>query len=418
MRWNLEVLLGMMFAMCVSNSWAIPDQSARLALAALILADWQGSDQDGQLMRQFVEARDQYRDHQYRRCIESLQPLIRTVEKRHGLFSPQLVQPLKLKALAHRALKQYDQSTDVMTRAQHLTHRQQGMMTPDQLPMVFLKGLNLAQMDQWWQAEQVFKTGFRISRDEYGLTDEATVDAARLYGSWLTMAGRYKPALSLYRMQMIELEKQHGGPHPSMGPIMKAKALTYLYERQTPERGLRLLSERVAMMVDFNQAYTAAQHYDALIELAQLQMRFGRERRALRTLESAWQWASEEQRETISEQHEIWRGPFQFISEGGDPSLWFEFEYELRADGRPQFVRLRHTNARAGQAFAAITLFRQMRMRPRIRDGQAVMVARQQQRFMIQATDPYREQLLAPVVNQMTSLVTQATSAPTDQAHQ
>lgn len=418
MRWSTGWLLGVVAMVSVSTSEAIPNRSSGLVLSVLSLADWRGSDQGMQQTPRFNQARDWYASGQYQRSIESLEILIRQLEQRHGLFSEQLVQPLTLKALAHRALKQYQQSTDVMTRAQQLTHRQQGMMTADQLPMVFLKGLNLAQMNQWWQAEQVFKTGFRISREQYGAADEATLEAARLYGSWLTMAGRYKPALSLYRSQLMELEQAHGGPHPSMSPIMKAKALTYLYERHTPDRGLRLMMERVDLMAQLESSFTASEHYDARIELAQLLMRFGRERKAQQVLESAWPWASPEQRARISGHDAIWRGPFQFASDQISPSLWFEFEYEIRADGRPQFVHLRATNARPGQAYAAISQFRQMRMRPRLQDGRAVAVPRQRQRFMIHRSDPYRDELLAPVVNHMTHLVSEATSFSMDQQSQ
>lgn len=348
-------------------------------------------------------SRNQYEQKDYRLAVETLTQSVAILERQHGLFSETLIEPLVMLGLSQRALGQYQASSDSLTRAQHITHRQEGVLNTRQLPMQFFKALNLMATDEVWDAEQVLRTAYRLSVENHGPTHVESIDAAVMYGSWLTMVGRYKPALSMYRAHLLTLNDAYAEVHPSMGPLIHGMAMTYLHQGDAADRGRDLLRQLVELQQAWPDAFSKAERYTAHTQLASLLIKASQEREARRHVEAAWQYASADQREALSTQVHVERGPFKPIDSNLEPDLYFDFRYRVRADGRPQYVKLLGSNANTRQSSAALKLFRQTRFRPRLHDGKAISVDRSTHRFTVDLSDPVVQELITPLIEEVVS---------------
>ncbi|MBT3562551.1 MAG: tetratricopeptide repeat protein, partial [Gammaproteobacteria bacterium] len=75
----------------------------------------------------------------YELAIEGYSSLIDELEATGGLFSPDLIDPLLGLARSHLALKDLEAAEDSAARAQHVQHRNEGVLSLDQLAAVDIK---------------------------------------------------------------------------------------------------------------------------------------------------------------------------------------------------------------------------------------------------------------------------------------
>ncbi len=348
-----------------------------------------------------TEVSQQLMTRDFAQAARSLELEILRIERQEGVFSDALIEPLIMLGLAWHALEDDRRSSDSFTRAQHITHRHEGVLNLRQIPLVLFRTINLMEGGDWWQAEQLQRTGYRIMRHHFGVSHRRTILSATRLGTWLTLMGRYKPALTMYRRHLIELQQIHGGSHPSMAPLIRNMAITFLHEGLTVDRGITMQEQLVYLHEEYPHEFADNEKYASRMLLADLMMKNARESEAIEHYLEAWRFASDAQKQQQSSQLRIVRGPFRWAPEAGEDQLYFDFRFRVRDDGRPQYIKLMDTNATSGQSVAAIKLFRQSRFLPKISDGSTESVPRAVHRFTIDVDDSISDQLLIPLIDHL-----------------
>ncbi len=367
--------------------------------------------------RQMVEVGKHYiADKSWQQAIEAFEVAVRLISESEGIFSEELIEPLSYIGFAEYNRARFAKSTDAMSRAQHITHRLEGMLNTTQLPFIYYKALNLLRSRDIWESIQVQRSAYKINRSEYGITNHETIKSARQLGSWLTLVGEYRPALSIYRNHLRAIEDVDGPESPLLIPLLEGQAVTYFYSFVSfggmviseKDRGFTSLARIIEIQDKHPQQFSRADRYTRRIELADILMGQHYEKRALRYYEAAWEMASPEQMASLSRDFHVLGGPFvhvdpDVVPEGDD--IYYDFEFSIKRDGRPQYIKLINTNATGSFKYNATGAFRGSRFRPRIDEGNFVSVASNRQRFLLQFSDPARKGLLLPVAEQAKSML-------------
>ncbi len=345
---------------------------------------------------------------QYQRAVESIEKAIPILEHQHGLYHEDLIRPYELLGMAELKRERYQESFRAMTRAQHITHRIDGMMTMRQTPYMFYKALSLWNEDEIWKSARVQEANYRIHHHNFGLTDARSIQSARQYGSLLTMIGYFKPALSMYRRHLLAIESEQGPDHPSMVPLLKGQAMTFLYKGYDGGRSISSLKRIIEIQDKHPDSFSHAERYESLMDLAGLYMRWRSERRAVIHYRRAWEFADPEQRRQLSGQLTVVGGPFRYIpeQESIDPgkATYFDLRLDIKADGRARYIKMVDTNATVDQAYSVKSLFRSVRFQPWMVDGVPTDRERQVYRFVIDFTDRTQHELIDPFMSQGATL--------------
>lgn len=310
-------------------------------------------------------------------AVRSLRRAVSTLESELGIYHPDLVEPLGYLGLSLQQLQRHESAADALVRARHITHRQLGLLNEQQIPLVYSAADSVAAQGELWQAEQLQYAVYRLHEHNFGATSPETVGALNRLALWLTDVQRFQPALSLYRLGLRSLEDAEGNDTPEMVPLMEGMARTFLFQRIYPGRALNLLLRVVELTDERRDHFKAPDRFLARVQLGDALLLFSHERDAMEHYLAAWNVAHGEDgmgdwAHKLFDQRTLVAGPFMEISEPENPSQnWFRFQFDLRADGRPQMVDLVETNARAGLASYSINLFRSVRFRPLIVQGEA-----------------------------------------------
>ncbi|MEM9532856.1 MAG: tetratricopeptide repeat protein [Pseudomonadota bacterium] len=310
-------------------------------------------------------------------AVVELRRAVATLEPKVGIFNAELVQPLGYLGLSLQKLNQHEAAADHLSRAQHITHRQLGMLNESQIPLVYSKADSVAAQGDLWQAEQLQYAVYRLHRHNFGPTSPETIGALNILGTWLTRAGRFRPALSAYREGLNNLKDADGNDTPEMAPLLEGMARTFLYfpSRQRG-RSLNLLRRVTELTEERQDHFTEGDHLMANLQLADTLMIFSHERDALEYYSEAWQtWQEHPQTlgwaEGLLGARRLVAGPFEEIGEASAANrTYFRIAFDLRPDGRPSMVELLDTNARPSLVNPTITRFRAARFRPLIVDGE------------------------------------------------
>ncbi|MEM7708798.1 MAG: tetratricopeptide repeat protein [Pseudomonadota bacterium] len=316
-----------------------------------------------------------YLDNQSLAATRQLQTALPALQRKLGLFHPQLVEPLGYLGLSQQALGLNEAAADSLTRAQHITHRSLGTLNENQIPLVYSKADAIQASGDMWQAEQLQYMVYRLHEHNFGPAAAETLGALNRLGTWLTRAGRTRPALTLYRLALRDMLDENGNDTPEMAPLLEGMARTFLFTYGVRGRSLNLLQRVVNLTESFPDNFGPGDRFMANLQLGDTLLLFSLERDALKRYTNAWRIADESpvlgdwERRQFTDRKLV-AGPFMELTEDGvKTQTWFRFRFDLRPDGRPGKVKLVDTNALAGVVSQTIARFRAARFRPLIVDG-------------------------------------------------
>ena len=367
--------------------------------------------------RQLIEVGKQYIARKsWQQAVETFEVAVRLIGQDEGIYSEELIEPLSYIGFAEYNRARFTESSDAMSRAQHITHRLEGMLNTTQLPFIYYKALNLLRSRDVWESIQVQRAAYKINRAEYGITNPESIRSARQLGSWLTLVGEYRPALSIYRNHLRAIEAVDGEYSPLLIPLLEGQAVTYFYSFVSfggivvseKDRGFSSLARVIEIQDRHPEQFSRQERYEKRIELADILMGQHYEKRALRYYEAAWEMASPEQMKSLSRDFHVLGGPFVRVDPDVEPQgdgIYYDFEFSIKRDGRPHYIRLIDTNATGSYKYNAKGAFRGSRFRPRIDNGDFIAVDSNRQRFLLQFSDPARKGLLTPVAEQARTML-------------
>ncbi|MFK7956044.1 MAG: tetratricopeptide repeat protein [Lysobacterales bacterium] len=313
------------------------------------------------------------------KAVIQLKMAVPPLEQTLGIFNHQLVEPLGYLGLSQQLLEQHEAAADTLTRAQHITHRASGTLNESQIPLVYSKADSLQAQGEWWQAEQLQYTVYRLHKHNFGVDAPETLGAMNQLGTWLTRAGRTKTALSLYRSGLKDLKDAEGNDTPAMAPLMEGMARAFLFSRGIRGRSLNLLLRVQKLTAQHPDHFGPADQLMANLQLADTLMLFSLERDAMPYYLAAWNTIQEtaglsDWEHNQFSQRQLVSGPFEELTEQqASTRKHFQFSFDLRKDGRPSNVKLVSTSASPTLALPTLATFRAVRFRPQFSDGEAIV---------------------------------------------
>lgn len=146
------------------------------------------------------------------------------VEADEGEYSPSLVPILKRLGSLYYHARRFPEALQVLRRAQHITHRNDGVYTLDQLNII--KGISaIGQKTNQFQAVDVQERfQYRINEYNFGADDERMVPVLTRLGNWFRRSGQFDDALKAYRKSVNLLE--HRGSDSELELIAPLKAIS------------------------------------------------------------------------------------------------------------------------------------------------------------------------------------------------
>lgn len=125
-----------------------------------------------------------------------------------GKYSPGLVKPLRYLGRLHYLNQDYAESLAVLRRAQHITHRNDGVYSLDQLIIVDWITSNHLKTNAFSAADVQQRFSYRINEVNFGADDPRMIAAMTKLGNWFRNSGQLADALKIYRKSLRLLEQQ------------------------------------------------------------------------------------------------------------------------------------------------------------------------------------------------------------------
>ncbi|MEM9531167.1 MAG: energy transducer TonB [Pseudomonadota bacterium] len=300
-----------------------------------------------------------------------LEPAVVGLQRHLGVFAAELFEPYTYLGLSEQALGRHEEAADAFSRGQHISHRHQGLLNEEQVPLVLAKAASLDVLGERWEVEQLYRNAIKLRQKNSGAGAPETVQAISTLGLWLTMQGRYYHALTLFRSARKQLEETQAAAVPELLTLLRGNAVALVYAPPAYQSSaLDLLREAKELAGTRPEALSPEQRFAAVIGLADMLMMFSREREALEVYQEAWALAKLEPvlgDATIIrlKQQKLVRGPFLPLDPDHlEGQVWFRVAFDLRADGRPSRIRIVDSNARLKSRRAAKEYFQKTRFRP------------------------------------------------------
>jgi tetratricopeptide (TPR) repeat protein len=226
-----------------------------------------------QKMRLFTDAERSYKHS------------IRIVENALGEYSQRLVVGLIQLGILHYQNGKYADALAVFQRAQHITHRNDGVYTLDQLPIVdWISRTNLV-TNEVTKADVQQKFYYRINEENYGPSDPLMIPALTKLGNWLQLSGQYRKALGVFSEIVEIMEIGDNYSQLALRPVLRAISSTLYNEGQCcADEPL----DRVLEITLDDPQTDAADKLEAIIELADMSLVRRKVDKARQLYRQAW----------------------------------------------------------------------------------------------------------------------------------
>lgn len=313
-------------------------------------------------------------------------------------FHPDLFNILMVKSYTQNAEDLHTEAEDSLRRAQHIVHRQDGVYTPRQIPIIeSITGIKIAR-GEYQAADQEQRFNLKVSEQAYGIASEELMPTLNKLGKYFADRGSSIPLGTtqeqrLYRDRLFResssilersisiIEDKYGDTDLRLIDPLKGLARTKFkqgYGRVNAERPM----ERALEIVRGNPATDKADHAKALVALADLYTITADTRAGDMYLE-AWQLLADD---PVQEQlrYELFARPKRLLPEvpiqpvlyrhpvevekGNE--LFVEIQYDIREDGKVRNAVVIEGNVPNSDRKLMRDFVSTMRFRPRIVDGQ------------------------------------------------
>jgi len=343
-------------------------------------------------------------------------------EHTRGPFDPFLFNMLMVKASIHAEHGEWAPAKELLRRAQHIVHRDDGVYTQRQLPIIDrLTRIDLEQGDPV-SADREQRFNLKISEQAYGDDSEELVPVLEKVGDYFSDRGseipvrelsriccgsydaqilrdrfpdqntefliRYRNSLfhesyDLYERAIKILEDKYGENDPRLVEPLRTLAWARLMD-QRPNKSAEALMERAYNIVAENPATDISDRIKALVGLADL-YNISYDRKAGERYLEAWQMLMDHP-ELTQLRHEVFGAPIRLfplqralplsrrpMSTEDDAEIYADVVFTIDEDGSTSDVEILESNLPNDDA-SALRRFvqRRVKYRPRIVDGQLV----------------------------------------------
>jgi tetratricopeptide (TPR) repeat protein len=157
---------------------------------------------------------------EYERAIESYLQLIENIEAREGQFSTKLVDPLLGLSRSYLALNELVAAEDSAARAQHLQHRDEGVLSLDQLAVIEIKTRIHLLEGKPSKADKQQRFAFYLAERNHGVNSLDALPATYKLIDWYTATGQYFKAQRLLVSTIKSFNEKDGQQHEGQQVVL------------------------------------------------------------------------------------------------------------------------------------------------------------------------------------------------------
>lgn len=323
------------------------------------------------------------------------------MEQRTSPFSSSLINAIMAKGITEFALDNLETALDTYRRAQHITHRQGGVYTEEQLPIVdHLTSTHLRQ-GKIGSADQQQRFALRVAEQTYGPNSIELVPMLTRLGSYFATRGSTYPvsldlssnearmfrselfddAVAFFERAITIVEQTHGRNDVRLVEALRGLARARMLQRTNTTLAEEAL-ERSLAIVESNPDSDLTDRANAMIALGDLYIITG-DTRAAETYLVAWHLLQENE-STRQLASRLFGTPTRVApaqrsvrtlhrqpdnTDPGDP-LYVSLEYSVTVEGRVQNVKVIDKNVPNDKVRNMREDIRRTRFRPRIKEGE------------------------------------------------
>lgn len=160
----------------------------------------------------------------YGLAIDNYSKFVIATEEQQGIYSSALIEPMIGLARSYHALGDYVNANEYGARAQHLTHRNDGVYSLRQIEIIdLMTDAYLAQRDAE-QADKTQKFSLFIAQHHYGDDSLNAIPAISKLGKWYVDSGQFTRADKLLNTQSEIVTNTSGALDPLHLPIIIERA--------------------------------------------------------------------------------------------------------------------------------------------------------------------------------------------------
>lgn len=215
---------------------------------------------------------------------KSYKQSIRIIEKHKGVYAAALLSPLRDLGSLYYNHSDYEFALNTLRRAQHITHRNDGVYSLEQLPFVDSITMLNIKTGQVKDADRQQRFYYSINVQNYGEDDPRMVPAMNKMADWYKASGQFKKALKTYEKVLLVIDKFKLGEIKKLRPLRGLSTVIYL-------KGGCCVDEPLGEALQIVMSDPGSDHVaelEALVHLADMQMIRNKKAAAKEYYEHAW----------------------------------------------------------------------------------------------------------------------------------
>ena len=206
--------------------------------------------------------------HQHLKSEKNYKKSIQLIERQLGEHASELINVLNHLGLLYAGTSDYELATDAFRRAQHITHRIDGVYSLRQLKIVDWITLINIKTGQSRDADTQQHFYYSINLKNYGEDDSRMLPAMNKMADWFKATGQLNDALKTYEKALAVIEKNELGETEKLQPLRGISTVMYLKGSSRSDEPLDETLQIVTKDPDFDHI----DELEALLHLADMQM--------------------------------------------------------------------------------------------------------------------------------------------------
>lgn len=206
------------------------------------------------------------------------------VESHMGQYSAELRTKLTRLGALYFETQRYELAKETFQRAQHITHRNNGVYALEQLELLDWITRVSIKTGEAEDADVQQKFYYRVNLKNYGEDDPRMVPAMNRSGEWLTATGQFSAALDMFRKAIVLLEEIDGSERDMLRPLRGISSVLYLKGVCCAEKPLQEVLDSIRR----DPTADRADEIDAMIHIADMNMMNKNRKQAQQIYQSAW----------------------------------------------------------------------------------------------------------------------------------
>lgn len=211
------------------------------------------------------------------------QKSIQIIERRYGVYAQELLKLLTNLGSFYYDSSDYDLAIEAFRRAQHITHRNEGVYSLGQLDFVDWITLVNIKTANSKNADRQQRFYYTVNVKNYGEDDPRMLPVMNKMADWFKSTGQYREALQTYEKALAVIEKYKLGIVEKLYPLRGLSTVTYLKGSCCTQA----LAEAL-QIVTTDPEFDHVDELDALVHLADMHMIRKKKSEAKKYYQQAW----------------------------------------------------------------------------------------------------------------------------------